>query len=72
MIAAISGSDVVNLIVWLIVAGVIFFLVSWLVDYVKVPEPFNRVIKIIMAVAAVLLVINALLALTGNPIVRIG
>lgn len=72
MIAAISGSEIVNFVVWLIVAGIIFFLLNWLIDYVKVAEPFNKVLKIIIAVAAVLVIINALLALTGNPIVRIG
>lgn len=72
MIAAISGNDLVNLVVWLIVAGLIFFLVSWLIDYAKVPEPFNRVIKVIVAVVAVLILVNALLTLIGHPMVRIG
>jgi predicted PurR-regulated permease PerM len=72
MITSISGNDVVSLFVWLIVAGLIFFLLNWLIDYVKVPEPFNRVLKVVIAVVAVLVVINALLALTGNPLVRIG
>jgi len=72
MIAAISGSEIVNFVVWLIVAGIIFFLLNWLIDYVKVAEPFNKVLKIIIAVAAVLVIINALLALTGNPVVKIG
>lgn len=72
MLASISGNDLVNLVVWLIVAGLIFFLVSWLIDYAKVPEPFNRVIKVIVAVVAVLMLVNALLTLTGHPMVRIG
>lgn len=72
MIAAISGSEIVNFVVWIIVAGIIFFLLNWLIDYAKTPEPFNRVLKVVIAVVAVLVIINALLALTGNPIVRIG
>ncbi len=72
MIAAISGSDLVTFVIWLVVAGLIFFLLNWLIDYCKVAEPFNRVLKVVIAVAAVLVVINALLALTGNPVVRIG
>ncbi len=72
MLAAISGSDVVNFFVWVVVAGLIFFLLNWLIDYVRVAEPFNRVLKVVLAVMAVLVIINALLALTGNPIVKIG
>lgn len=38
MLSAISGSDLVNFFVWLIVAGLIFFLLGWLIDYAKVAE----------------------------------
>ncbi len=72
MLASISGSDVVNFFVWVVVAGLILFLLNWLIDYVKVAEPFNRVLKVVLAVFAVLVIINALLALTGNPVVKIG
>lgn len=68
-LAAISGSQVVDVVIWLIVAGVIFWLLNWLIDYVGVPEPFRKVAKVIIAIVAVLLVINALLALAGHPLV---
>ena len=69
-IAALSGSDLVNVVIWLLVAGVIFWLLTWLIDYVAPPEPFRKVAKVIVAVVAVLLIINALLGLTGHPVVR--
>jgi len=72
MIAAISSSGIVNLFIWIVVAGLIFFVLNWLIDYAKTPEPFNRVLKVVIAIGAVLIVINALLALTGNPVVKIG
>lgn len=72
IIAAISANSVVNLFIWIVVAGLIFFILNWLIDYAKTPEPFNRVLKVVIAIFAVLVVINALLSLTGNPVVRIG
>lgn len=69
LLAVISGEALVGVVIWLIVAGLIFFLLSWLIDYCKTPEPFNRVAKVVIAIAAVLLVINALLGLAGKPIV---
>ncbi len=60
----------VRVIVYLIVAGLIFFLLSWLVDYIGLPEPFRKVARVILAVFAVLVVIGVLLTLVGVPVVR--
>lgn len=67
----ISLSGAVTLILYLVVAGVIFWLLTWLIDYCGVPEPFRKVARIILAVLAVLVVIGALLSLVGGvPIFR--
>lgn len=67
----ISLSAAVHLVVYLIVAGVIFFLLDWLIRYVGVPEPFAKVARIILAIVAVLVVIGALLSFVGGvPIFR--
>lgn len=64
-----NGRALVSIVISLIVAGVIFFLLNWLIDYCKVPEPFRTVARVILAVVAVVIVINALLTLVGFPIV---
>lgn len=65
-----SIEGVVVAIIYLIVGGLIFWLLIWLIDYVGVPEPFHKVAKVVLAVAAVLLVICVLLAMIGRPMVR--
>lgn len=60
-----SVQSLIMFVVWLIVAGVIFWLLQWLVDYVGIPEPFHKVLKVVIAVVAVLIVIAALLNLAG-------
>lgn len=70
LLAAVSGSDLVNAVVWIIVAGIIFWLLTFLIDYLKIPEPFNRVARVILIVVAVLFLINLLLMLVGKPIVK--
>jgi hypothetical protein len=67
--SAISASSLVNVIIWIIVAGLIFWLLTWLVDYCGVPEPFRKVAKVVIAVVAVLMLINAILTLAGSPLV---
>jgi len=70
LLGAISGDTLVQAVIWVVVAGVIFFLLGWLIDYVAVGEPFNKVAKIIVAVAAVIVLINALLTLAGKPFIN--
>jgi len=70
MILAISGTILLSFLVQVLVVGLIFWLIWWLLSYVKLPEPFAKVIRVILAVAAVLYLINAILSLTGTPIIR--
>lgn len=70
IIAAISGEGLVGVIITLIVAGLIYWLLDWLITKVALPDPFAKVARVILIVAAVLFVINALLSLTGHPIVK--
>lgn len=64
----ISLSALISAIVYLIVAGLVFWLLWWLVNYCQLPEPFNKVARIVLAVFAVLVVIGILLSLTGHRI----
>lgn len=69
-LAAISGDQLINAVIWIVVAGVIFWLVTWLISYVGLPEPFAKVAKVIVAVVAVVFLINALLSLAGKPFIN--
>lgn len=66
-----SLSAMVNVIVLLVVAGLIFWLLWWLINYCNPPEPFKKVGNIILAVAAVVVIIGILLSLVnGTPVFR--
>ncbi len=67
-IAAISGNDLVEFVIMLLVAGLIFWLLTWLIGYIGVAEPFAKIAKAVVAIVAVLFVINALLSLTGHRV----
>jgi glucan phosphoethanolaminetransferase (alkaline phosphatase superfamily) len=55
-----------NLIVYLLIAGILIALVYWLLDAIPVPEPINRIIKIVLVVVAVLVIVMLLLQLLGG------
>jgi hypothetical protein len=58
-------SGLVHFVIRLIVVGLIFWLIFWLVDYCAIPQPFNKIIKVVVAIVMVLYVISLLLAMAG-------
>lgn len=68
-LAAISGSNLVNGLIYLLIMGIICWLLLWLVGMSPIPEPFKKVITWIIYVVAVLMLINWLLSLTGNAVI---
>jgi len=59
----------VALIIYLIIIGAVCWLLWWLIGFLGIPEPFNKIARGVVAVVAVLLLISVLLALVGQPII---
>jgi len=62
----ISISEAVHVVVYLIVAGLIFWLLWWLISYCNPPEPFKKIANVILAILAVLVVIAILMQMVGG------
>jgi hypothetical protein len=58
--------SLVEFIIYLIILGVVVWLLLWLIDYVPLPEPFNRVGRVLVIVVGVLILILLLLNLAGT------
>ncbi len=65
----ISGSALVTLLITLVIAGLIFWLLFWFIGFVGLPEPFAKVAKVIIALVAVVFLINAMLGIGGHPLI---
>lgn len=63
---AVSGSSLVSLLITVMVVGLICWLLWWLVSYIGLPAPFDKVCRVIIAIVAVLFLINAVLQVTGQ------
>jgi len=57
----------INSLIYLIIIGFILGLLFWLVDYLTTPEPINRILKAVILLVGVLILINFLLQLAGQP-----
>ena len=58
--------DIISMLINLIIVGLIFWLVLWFVDYVGVPEPINKIIKVVVGLVVFLFCLNLLLGLGGS------
>lgn len=70
ILAVISGESIVEAIIWLVCLGVVFWLLNYLIDYIQPPAPFLKVAKVILMIAAVVVLINVVLTIGGHPLVR--
>lgn len=68
MLAAISGNSLVMALVWVIVAAALWYLLNWAITASGVGDPFAKIGKIIVILAVVVLIVNALLLLVGRPL----
>ncbi len=69
----ISLSGAVYVLVYLVVAGVVFWLLSYALEAIGPPEPFHKIARVVLIVLAVLVAISILLSLVGvgvGPIFR--
>ena len=68
---SVSIDGMVEIVIYLVIIGLIFWVVWWFIGYVGVPEPFNKIIRVVMGLFALLIVLNLLLGMLGHPIVNV-
>lgn len=67
----ISLQMAVTVVIYLMVAGLVFWLLWWLINYVAPPEPFRKIANVVLAILAVLVIIGILFSFVGGqPIFR--
>lgn len=70
LLAIVSAESLVNSLFFLVVVGLVFWLLWWLIGFVGLPEPFKKIATVVLAIVAVLFLVNFLFGLVGTPIVR--
>lgn len=69
-LAAISSESIIQTLIYLVCIGLVFWLLWWLIQYIALPEPFAKVARVILALAAVVILINILLSMAGHPLIK--
>lgn len=70
ILGAISGESLINALIWLVVAGLILWVLYWGLGEINPPEPWKKVAKVILVLITVVVLINILLSLVGKPLIR--
>ncbi len=66
----VSIQEVVRAVILVICLGLVFFLLDWLRGQCGLPEPFDKVARVVLATLAVLCLVSVLLGLAGVAVVR--
>lgn len=61
ILAAFSINTLIPLLVWIVVLAVIFWVVWWFLSYIALPEPFNKIARVLVALVAVVILIRFLM-----------
>jgi hypothetical protein len=63
---ALLGGGFVHAFVMLLIMGLVFWVLWWALGALNPPEPFKKVLTVVLVVAACIVVINFLLGLAGS------
>lgn len=64
----ISLNGLLTMVVYVVIVGLIFYCIWWFIGYVAPPEPFNKVIRVIVGLVALVVIIGLLFSLLGHPV----
>ncbi len=56
-----------HIVLYILIVGGICWLLWWLIGYIGLPEPFNKIIRVIIGLVALLIVVYILLGMLGPP-----
>lgn len=58
-----------GLVVWLLLAAVLFYLAKWLIAEIAPDPPFDKIIKVVVALLVFIFIMNALFSVMGKPFI---
>lgn len=71
LLAALSLSGLLEVVLYLVIIALVIWVLLWGLGAIGLPEPFNKVIKVVIILLGVILVVNVLLGLIGKGFIDI-
>lgn len=70
LLGFISGETLIQALIWIVVAGLVFWILNWAIAKIGLPEPFAKIAMVLLVLIVVIVAINALLLIAGHPFIR--
>lgn len=67
MLAMASNGELLNALCWVVAVGLIAWLLWWGLGQIGVPEPFNKVARVIIVLFVVICLIRVVIRVFGMP-----
>ncbi len=58
--------DLIGVLIYLVIFGLIVYVLWWGLEKIGLPEPFNKIATVILVLVIVVLLVELLLSLTGG------
>jgi hypothetical protein len=65
----ISGQELVSVLIYLVIWGLILYVLWWGIGKIGLPEPFGKIAIVVLVVLTVLVLLNLLLGFAGTPLI---
>lgn len=66
VLAAVTAGSLIQLLITVVIAYLIFLIVQWAIGQLKLQEPFSTIVRVVVVLIIAVFCINALLALGGR------
>jgi uncharacterized membrane protein YhdT len=66
----ISGQELLSVLLYLVVWGLVLYVLWWGIGRLGLPEPFSKVATVVLVVLTVVVLLNLLFGFVGTPLVR--
>jgi uncharacterized membrane protein YhdT len=66
----ISGQELLSVLIYLVVWGLILYICWWGIGKIGLPEPFNKIAVVVLVILTVVVLLNLLFGFAGTPLIR--
>jgi uncharacterized membrane protein YwzB len=66
----ISGETLVSVLIYLVVWGLVLYVLWWGLGKINPPEPFMKVGTVVLVILTVIVLLNLLFGFVGQPLIR--
>ena len=66
----VDGQTLISILIYVVVWGLVLYVLWWGVGRIGLPEPFNKIATVVLVLLAVVVMLNLLFGFMGTPIFR--